>query len=137
MTLGVALFRYVQKNGRGTVLPAPVEVRFSETDILHPDLLFIAKERHAIIGEAGLEGAPDLVVEVLAPATAYYDLKQKKRIYEAGGVKEYWLVDPMERSIEVYLNGSGQFALTSRAEAGGAVTSKLLGGFTIELKAIF
>lgn len=135
--LGVAFFRFVYKNDRGTVLPAPLDVRFSETDVLHPDLLFIAKERRAIIGDTGIEGVPDLVVEVLAPETAYYDLKQKKRLYEAGGVKEYWLVDPMERSIELYLNGSGQFALTSRAEATGAVTSKLLAGFTIELKAIF
>ncbi|QXD15914.1 Uma2 family endonuclease [Rhodocaloribacter litoris] len=137
MNLGVELFQFARKHDRGKVLPAPVEVRFSETNVLQPDLLYIARERLRLIGEQRIEGVPDLVVEVLSPATAYYDLRQKKRIYEQAGVKEYWIVDPMEQSIELFLNASGQFAPASRAEGTGAVTSKLLEGFTIELKVIF
>jgi len=58
-----------------------------------------------------VEGAPDLVVEVLSPSTAKNDRGLKKDTYERAGVREYWIVEPSNRSIEVYLNRDGKFHL--------------------------
>ena len=59
----------------------------------------------------GIHGAPDLVVEVLSPSTMMHDRGPKMRHYAAAGVREYWLVQPMEKTIEVYLNHDGTFEL--------------------------
>ncbi|NIW80418.1 MAG: Uma2 family endonuclease, partial [Calditrichae bacterium] len=53
----------------------------------------VAKENAHLIGDEKIEGAPDLVVEILSPSSAYDDLKRKWRVYERSGVKEYWIVD--------------------------------------------
>ena len=71
-------------------------------NVLQPDILFISKERRSIIGEKNIQGAPDLVIEILSEATAYRDLVKKKKLYERFGVKEYWIVDPQEKTIEIY-----------------------------------
>ena len=135
--LAVTLDAFVQDKQRGEVMISPIDVYLSETDVFQPDLLFIAQSRLSIIGEQKIEGAPDLVAEILSPSTAYYDLKQKKRTYEAAGVREYWIVDPIEKSIEVYANAEGGFERIDRAEADGHVASRLLDGFTIALTELF
>ncbi len=132
-----ALDGFVEENSLGEILFAPMDVYFSETDTPQPDLIFISKERLDIIGEQRIEGAPDLIMEILSPSTAYYDLKDKKRLYEASGVKEYWIVDPMAREIEVYELVDGRYALFGRQERQGALTSKLLRGFSVDLTDIF
>jgi len=77
------------------------------------------------------------VIEILSESTAYYDLRHKKRVYEASGVKEYWIVDPMEKGIEVYENINGEFKVFSQAIEKGRVNSKLLQGFGVELEKVF
>ncbi len=132
-----ALDRFVEENDLGEILFAPMDVYFSETDTPQPDLFFVSKERLDIIGEQRIEGSPDLIMEILSPSTAYYDLKDKKRLYEASGVKEYWIVDPKAREIEVYELVDDRYALFERQEKQGAITSKLLQGFSVELADIF
>ena len=65
---------------------APLDVYFSETDVYQPDILFIHQKQAKIIGKSKIEGNPDIVIEILSPATAYYDLRKKFRIYEKFGV---------------------------------------------------
>ena len=112
--LAFALGGFVEEHDLGEVLFAPMDVYLSNIDTPQPDLLFIAKARLGIIGEKYVDGAPDLVMEILSPSTAYHDLKKKKRLYEASGVKEYWIVDPEAREIEVYTLVEGQFDLFAR-----------------------
>mgnify|MGYP001611682577 CR=1 FL=1 len=121
----------------GEVLDAPIDICLGETEVYQPDIIFISNERRSIIGEKNVEGPPDLVIEILSPSTAYYDLKQKKTVYARSGVKEYWIVDPMEKSIEVFENTGTEFSLNNRAVAGETVRSKLLEGFTVALEKIF
>jgi Uma2 family endonuclease len=87
--------------------------------------------------ENKIEGAPDLVVEVLSPSTAYYDLKHKKSIYEKQGVKEYWIVDPMEKSVEIFENISGKFNSLGEFSKSESIKSKLISGLEVGLESIF
>ncbi len=128
---------FVRDKKLGIVLDAPLDVYLSETETYQPDIIFISHDRLNIIGEKKIEAAPDLVIEILSPSTAYYDLKHKKHIYELSGVKEYWIVDPMEKSLELYENLNNEFALFSKARDKGLVKSKLLEGFSIETEKVF
>ena len=89
MRLGRALSLFVEAHGLGEVLAAPMDVCLSETNTFQPDLLFVSNARASIVGGPYVEGAPDLVVEILSPSTAYYDLRKKKQVYAASGVGEY------------------------------------------------
>jgi len=131
------LLKFVEDRKLGEVIDAPMDVYLSETETYQPDIIFISNERMNIIGEKKIESAPDLVIEILSESTAYYDLRHKKRVYEKSGVKEYWIADPMEKSIEVYENVNGEFKIYSQAMEKGRVNSKLLEGFGVELEKIF
>ena len=109
------LLKFVEERDLGQVLDAPMDVYLSETEVYQPDILFISKERMGIIGEKKIEAAPDLVIEILSPSSAYYDLRHKMHVYETSGVKEYWVVDPIEKDIEVYQNMNGEFRLFNKA----------------------
>lgn len=86
-----------------------VDVYLSETDRVIPDATIVCNR--SIIKPDGIHGTPDLVVEVLSPSTAKNDKGYKKDLYEKSGVKEYWLVDPIVHSIEVYLCSNEKFTL--------------------------
>ena len=83
-----------------------------------------------------VEGPPDVVVEILSPSTAYYDLIVKKEVYERAGVKEYWLLYPNRKTFEIYKNTEEGFKLSSQAREEGKVLSEIL-GIEIDLKEIF
>lgn len=135
--LSYAMMTYLKKHGVGRLIPAPIDVYLSETDVYQPDLLIIARERLSIIEPKCVKGAPDVIVEVLSPATGYYDLTHKKRVYEAAGVREYWIVDPQEQRVEVYALHEGRFHLISEATDEGTVTSTWLVGFSMDLDELF
>ncbi len=135
--MGFEIYRFVREKGLGEVFFAPIDVYLKETETYQPDIIFISKDRLEIIGQKKIEGAPDLVVEILSEATAYYDLRHKKKVYERAGVREYWIVDPMEKSIEVYENQTGGFKLKERAEGKGRVSSTVLEGFSLDLEGVF
>jgi len=132
--LNFILRTFVKKNKLGTVLFAPVDVRFSETEVYQPDLLYVSKEREGIIKEGMIDGGPDLVVEILSPSNGYYDLVHKKNIYlqDGSGVQEYWIIDPLEQTFQVLgrekvIEENGQ----------GVITSKLFNGLKISLAEVF
>jgi len=131
------LKQFVERNNLGQVYYSPIDVYFEETETYQPNIIFISKERLNIISETKIEGAPDLVIEILSPATAYYDLKKKFKIYEKHGVKEYWIVDPEEKSIEIYINKEQKFILVENKSKIGTIKSQLLKDFQIDLEKIF
>lgn len=131
------LFQFVEAASLGQVFASPIDVQLNERSIFQPDILFLSKEKLALIGERMIEGPPNLVVEVLSPSSAYHDLRTKFRAYEQAGIEEYWIVDPERRSVEVFANREGKFQLRQEAEGEGAVQSVLLPGFSVELTSIF
>ncbi len=131
------LFQFVRENHLGQVFDAPFDVVLSETTVVQPDLIFIATENSGIITEKNIGGAPDLVIEILSPYTAYYDLLEKKELYATHHVREYWIVDPQKQWIEVFVNRDGKFELRQRVEKTGVVSSEVVKGWQIDLNSIF
>lgn len=98
------LDNYVTEHGSGDMLFAPIGVRLAGDVFVQPDLLFLRQERvAAVVGETYLEGAPDFIAEILSPGTAHYDRHTKLLLYARYGVAEYWLVDPENQVIQVYI----------------------------------
>ncbi len=102
---------------------APYDVFFDKKNAFQPDILFLSKERLNLIKGNGLHGAPDLIIEILSPSTAKYDLEEKKDVYERYGVKEYWIVDPSTKSATGYFLENGVFIEIGKET--GAINSRL------------
>ena len=106
LRLLLALDRILEQPGHGVVVQAPFGVEFPSTgEGVQPDLLFVSEERRELISNAWLTGAPDLAVEILSPSTAERDRGLKLRLYERQGVREYWIVDADENTIDVWRFG--------------------------------
>lgn len=112
---------------------APVDVRLPKGDeadeaidtVVQPNVIAVCDESK--LDRHGVRGAPDLVVEVLSPSTAYHDHKRKREVYERAGVKEYWLVDPMERMIYIYhLDDQGRYGKPDVREMKGETPVSIL-----------
>ncbi|HKZ56146.1 MAG TPA: Uma2 family endonuclease, partial [Thermodesulfovibrionales bacterium] len=90
-----------------------------------------------IIGDKNLQGAPDLVIEILSESNAYRDLIQKKKLYARYGVKEYWIVVPGEKTIDIHILKEKTYQLYKTLGEDDTLESQILKGFKMELKAIF
>jgi Uma2 family endonuclease len=100
--LAVRLFNWVDPRRLGQVFVAPLGVVLDSENGVEPDLIFVSHARRAIISERGIEGPPDLVVEVLSPSTEARDRGLKMARYGAAGIPHYWLLDPRVRTLEAY-----------------------------------
>jgi len=133
-----ALFNFLESKGnKGFLVSAPMDVKFDEGNVLQPDVLYISEQRKAELVKDIIEGAPDLVVEILSPSNAYYDLRQKKDIYQKYSVKEYIIVDPIAFNCELYVLKNGVYQLHQKAEKTEKLNSVLLSELTFELNKIF
>jgi Uma2 family endonuclease len=137
LNLTFILLRHVREKSLGEVLEAPCDVVLSKTDILQPDILFVAADRLSIIGEKYISGPPDLVVEVLSPATADRDTDLKTKIYARFGVKEMWIADPDAKTVAVLTNSGEGFRQEGLFRQGELLRSPLLPALTIPLDEIF
>jgi len=104
-----------------------------------PDLLFVSKERAEILTKANLQGAPDLIIEILSPSTRTRDEGLKRQLYERMGVSEYWLADPLFDAVRVYRREGEALLLVAElsAESGDVLTTPLLPGLELPLAEIF
>ena len=134
MRLSVHLWQFVDEQGLGEVFAAPFDVVFSDFDVVEPDLLYISKARGSVLTSKNVQGAPDLVVEVLSESTARVDRSIKLKLYGRFGVEEYWIVDVEGPSAEIYRRGSEGLELAARLTANEALTSPLFPGFSLFLR---
>ncbi|MGE5552059.1 MAG: Uma2 family endonuclease [Bacteroidota bacterium] len=132
-----ALDRVVHRGKHGQLFAAPLDVVFSEENVVQPDILFVARDRTAIIRGRGIFGAPDLVVEILSPSNAAREFQQKFSLYREFGVREYWIIDLENRTVDVW-TGKEQPLDTRRVIAGdGTVGSGVLPALAVGLDEIF
>jgi Uma2 family endonuclease len=110
MNLSAILHDFVKKSNMGIVLTAPMDLYVDDTNVLQPDIIFISKEKSYIIEENKINRSPDLVIEIISPSTETRDREIKKKIYAQAEIKEYWIVDPGKKEIEIYtLRDEGYF----------------------------
>ena len=108
--LVVAFKNYFRQNKKGYVFADHVDVHFPDGSIYKPDLVVITEENKEIMSSnKAIYGSPDMVVEVLSRSTRKNDLTIKKDTYEKFGVKEYWIVDPLMKTIDTYILRDGKY----------------------------
>ena len=100
------LGQYVDSHDCGMVFVAPIGVVLGIENGLQPDLVYVSRQRQHIITEKAIEGAPDLVVEVLSPSTRARDKGIKRRVYQQAGIPHYWVLDPKTRTLEALKLGT-------------------------------
>ena len=137
LSLAAILRQFVSSNNLGKAWIAPFDVVLSNHDVVQPDLLFISHSRDAIITAANIQGAPDLVVEVLSPSTEGHDRGYKRTLYSRHGVREYWLVDPERETIAVMTPGTDGLTPQATYPPSQTLTSPLLPALTLDLASVF
>ena len=140
--LGLCLMK---NKGKCEVYPAPFDVRFPKKGetaddkidtVVQPDICVVCDLSK--IDDKGCCGAPDMIVEVLSPSTAQKDRNEKFNLYEEHGVKEYWLVHPGDKTIQVFLlQKNGKYDEGALYEKKGSVPVHLFDDYLIDLNAIF
>ncbi len=128
--LATRLRAFVEERDLGLVQIGPLPVRLWPGKIREPDILFVAREHSDRIGEQAY-GPPDLVVEVLSPSTRRTDRLEKPVEYAQAGVREYWIVDPYGRTVEVFTLREGAYELLGKWAAGEDARSEVLAGFRV------
>ena len=130
------LERYGQRNGE--VFFAPIDLYIDNKNVFQPDLVYISEENKNIITHRAIEGTPDLVVEIISPSNTFTDRYTKKKAYQKIGVKEYWIVDPASRTLEIYLHNQANPDVPYLYVVGeGPVTSTVIASLEFDLRVIF
>ena len=137
LNISVALSKHANQHGLGKVYTAPVDVILSMTDVVQPDLVFVARERLNIITKKNIVDAPDLVVEILSEHTETIDRKKKLALYEKHGVKEYWIVDPQGKTIDQFLLKENSFQLKATISGTQKLSSEVLENLSLAAEDIF
>jgi Uma2 family endonuclease len=130
---------YLEDNPVGRILLSPLDVIFSNVDVVEPDLLYVSRDREDALAGTHVRGVPELVVEVASKGTRKRDETVKRRLYGRVGVIEYWIVDPEIEVVRVYRRAGDGFerpAELSR-EAGDVLTTAILPGLNLPLSRIF
>jgi Uma2 family endonuclease len=131
------LRRYAQACG-GFAVDSPIDIVFSEYDVLQPDIVFFAPSRaHLIDLDHVIRHPPDLCVEIVSPSTEATDRGRKMQMFARYGVTEYWIVDPGTRTIEIHRLGDGAYVLQETKSGAESVTSPVVPGLTFRADSIF
>jgi len=126
---------YISHRQLGELTGPNAAYRLNEQNVYQPDLAFVFADRLDQAGEVFFDGAPDLAVEIVSPSSRQYDYVEKLVNYGRFGVQEYWLIDPILRSVSLYGNVSGQLVAIPAQD--GVLRSRLLPGFWLRIAWIF
>ena len=116
------------------VFTAPFDVRLSEDTVVQPDLLVICDQSKR--DGKGIVGAPDMVIEISSPATSRHDKIEKLQKYQEAGAREYWIVDPDDRTVLAFVFEPGHQSIKSYFDDAAAPVY-VLEGCVINLAAVF
>jgi Uma2 family endonuclease len=128
------------KGKRCKAIPAPFDVRLfyeedeSDDTVVQPDLVVVCDPKK--LGKEGCHGAPDLVIEILSPSNTAVEMHRKLALYRKAAVKEYWVIDPEEKFVEIYrLEGNRYVPYILRED--DILDTALFSGFEIPLEVLF
>lgn len=130
---------YFRQHGGGVVFVSPIDVLLAEGNVVQPDVIVITDRRMGILGAKNVQGAPDLAVEVLSDGSRRLDEITKRKLYERGGVDEYWIVDPELELVKIYRRTGAELARVAEisTETGETITVPLLPGFELPINDVF
>ena len=131
------IWQHLRAHPTGDVFMALIGVTLDDSNGLQPDLVYVSNERRGIIKERGIEGAPDLVVEVLSPSTQARDRGVKLRRYAAAGVTHYWLLAPTTLTLEAYVLTDAGYELTGSYGPDAVFSPGLFPGLDIAVDALW
>ena len=133
--LGILMRRFMA--GRGEVFYAPVDVVLAQDTVAQPDLIVVRHVSAAVITRRGIEGPPDLVVEIVSPGTERHDRVTKRRSYAKAGIPVFWLVLPDTRELIEYVLEEGKYQIGAQARAPVLFASSVEQGLTVDIDALF
>jgi Uma2 family endonuclease len=131
--LGFVLSTWVRTRRLGRIWYAPLDLILADTVVVQPDIMYVSRERAAIVTRRGVEGPPDVVVEILSDSTERRDRGAKKQIYERYGINRYWLVDPDACTLEIYALRANKYERLAAHVDSQIVTVDLPAGLEIRL----
>lgn len=135
--LFVLLYGFVVPSGMGRVFVAPIDVILSATTVVQPDLVYVARERENLITQRGIEGPPDLVVEILSSTTSRADRTTKLQLYGRHGVQHYLLIDPDAETLEACRLEGGAYTVTAALSGSVTFEPSWLPGFRLPLEVLW
>ena len=135
--IGTPLSTFIRTNNLGRMLYAPTDVRLSNINVVQPDILFVSRERAHLITYNVIDGAPDLVIEILSPSTAALDKTRKRELYARYRVPEYWQADTDARRVVVLTLAGDDYEVAGVYGMGDTLVSPLLAGFRLDVDDIF
>jgi Uma2 family endonuclease len=136
--LFVELLAFQRAHG-GRILTAPSDVVFNQYNVLQPDLLYFTQaRRHLVQLDKPTDVAPDLAIEILSPSTATHDRTRKHAMYARFGVRELWIVDPTEETIEIFaLDGRNYRRASMAGLSDVATTSPTINSLAVNVSRVF
>jgi len=135
--LGHIILTFLDNKDHNDYLGSDVDVKLDDGNVFRPDIVYISEARKKEILTDRIIGAPDMVIEILSPSNAYYDLRHKKNFYEKFGVKEYIIIDPLAENAELYSLKNGAYYIHQKAEKADGLNSVLLPGLSFDLSRLF
>lgn len=135
--LVASIIRHLSLEELRCLYGSSVGVRLADDSVVIPDLVYIRPERRGIIGPKVIEGAPDLVAEVLSPSNRDRDLGTKRQLYARHGIPEYWIIDPVDRSVTVLTDPFDDTYLTGVRVTGSDELYSPLLGWRLEIAQLF
>lgn len=134
MALSGQIYDYL-KDKQCQVYPAPFAVVLDDINVVEPDISVVCDKNK--LDDMGCKGVPDFIIEILSPSNKKYDRLTKLKLYENFGLKEYWIVDPEDRTINVYMLEGKHLELKEKAQCPGFVRIRTLKSLEIDLSTIF
>ena len=133
--LQFALYSLIEVKKLGQVFNAPVDLQLGDHNIVQPDIIVVLAESEQIITPTKIKGVPDLVIEILSPATKENDRVLKRQVYERAGIPEYWIVDPFEHSItQLLLDSQGIYQSTLHEKS---IVASILPDISVDLSRVW
>ncbi len=133
------LFKLIDKatQGTGELFYAPIDLYIDNKNVFQPDLVYLSDKNKTYLTNRGIEGPADLIVEIISPSNSYTDRNQKKNSYLKFGIKEYWIIDPANETLEVYTPDSGVDVPVIYLVKKGKVESLTIKNLQFDLQEIF
>ena len=113
----------------------PIKSKKKESTVVQPDLCIVCDESK--LDDQGCNGAPDLIVEIISPNNKKHDLDTKYKLYQEAGVLEYWIIEPVEKIVLVYVLQEGTYIGLKPQTEGGIIESRLFPDLKVAVDDVF